>query len=634
MVLASTFALAQFTMMTTYGFGVGDVIKITLANGQKVNYDLTRLLTSAPSVYDLVTYYPSTTKQVVYVEQFNTDASGGGGPVRWSTTCTTSNGGTLIDPALTDGWDGTAADLAATYYGASGQGSAGNTGCWERSDIRGSSFSPEIFGVTSTVDMQLPMQLALDYAAASGSALDLGSKTYTIGPPATGRICLQPPSGTTIYADGATLILADSAGTGVGDFGLAMIMLYGVTDVSIDGVLYLDGNRENQAVEQLAVEKGAIGLHIESSSVTQTKNINLGKIIGYDWQKDAVWIGHNAETQPEPADITAILLSGDNCGRNGISITGAIGLAVDTIIGKNSNGTDPEMGLDIEPNNISNSAIGISIGKVLVHDNAQEGIGIIGKGVGQLSQIHIDSLISYNNFTGGLIQNLQNVDILRAAIYDNDTIGLQFGGDLRNIRMLFDAYDNGSQGFAWYKGAGDSDGIHLSGSSVYRNGQSATADGFLISASSGTLDDLQMYNFSAYDDAGTPTQRYGINLNSATVLSNFGGSGRRLDGNTSLSLLGFADKTFETLKLFGRIESPIIGAVAANATTDAVFALTGVQSGDIIVAQPELTLDANNAIQYVLTGGTDQINVHLTNPTDTSINVQQRFWRFVVTRYE
>lgn len=256
MVLASTFALAQFTLMTTYGFGVGDVIKITLANGQKVNYDLTRLLTSAPSVYDLVTYYPSTTKQVVYVEQFNSDHTGGGGNFRWKTDCTTSTGGTLIDPALINGWDGTVANLATTYYNSgSGQGSAAASGCWERIDSQGLVREFGLVGDGTTVET-----VALQAVVDSGiEEIHFGDGTYFFD-------SIRIPNGVTaLIADGAKLKASANTSS------LAMFTLeglfYSTTPTSNLLVTGFDVDLNGLQRQWLFAGGGSFGCKVEKNTI-------------------------------------------------------------------------------------------------------------------------------------------------------------------------------------------------------------------------------------------------------------------------------------------------------------------------------------------------------------------------------
>ena len=98
--------------------------------------------------------------------------------------------------------------------------------------------------------------------------------------------------------------------------------------------------------------------------------------------------------------ITAKTITVDNCRRNGISFANAKDFLIDRIIVKNINGTNPQAGVDFEPNNPLEMLQNINIGEIVATDNVGSAIDFaIGFLNGTLNEtsITIGSIIANKN---------------------------------------------------------------------------------------------------------------------------------------------------------------------------------------------------------------------------------------------
>lgn len=85
-------------------------------------------------------------------------------------------------------------------------------------------------------------------------------------------------------------------------------------------------------------------------AVVGSRNIHIENVIVKDCQGDGIYIGHRSAAGTESTDVTVKDCVVDNNGRNGMSLTGLIRGVMEGNVFKNTIGTSPECGVDIEPN--------------------------------------------------------------------------------------------------------------------------------------------------------------------------------------------------------------------------------------------------------------------------------------------
>lgn len=152
----------------------------------------------------------------------------------------------------------------------------------------------------------------------------------------------------------------------------SVLKVDGKTDVVIEGG-ELDGNRANTANGR------NLGVHITGASArvlvrgvyahgfTSTNSAGGSK-------GDGFYIGNSNGGATQPTDITLEnCISNDNV-RQGLSITGGIGVAVLGGAYKNTTGTNPGLGIDVEPDSSSDTCRDIRIIGVNIEGNTGGGI--------------------------------------------------------------------------------------------------------------------------------------------------------------------------------------------------------------------------------------------------------------------
>src|SRR5699024_1807793 len=84
-----------------------------------------------------------------------------------------------------------------------------------------------------------------------------------------------------------------------------------------------------------------------------------------------IYVGHSG-THSQNINIKGGVV--DNNRRNGISITSVDNLSMQEILVANSNGTNPQTGIDIEPNSSNNEINNITISDVTTFNNYNNGV--------------------------------------------------------------------------------------------------------------------------------------------------------------------------------------------------------------------------------------------------------------------
>lgn len=162
-----------------------------------------------------------------------------------------------------------------------------------------------------------------------------------------------------LIGNNSTVVLAD--GVPAVTRALSISGLHGVTVSD----LAIDGNRANQS-NGGAQDGGNHGLSIEGGNDITLANVSIS-----DCYNDGLFVG--PLLGQEPTDITATNVTVDNSRRNGLSIIAARRARFyDSSFG-GSNGTAPQAGVDIEPNQADEVVEDIQFHRCSFDDNAYRG---------------------------------------------------------------------------------------------------------------------------------------------------------------------------------------------------------------------------------------------------------------------
>jgi hypothetical protein len=110
-----------------------------------------------------------------------------------------------------------------------------------------------------------------------------------------------------------------------------------------------------------------MGISIISSSNVKVINANIRDCWG-----DGIYLGESNGIASHNITISNGII--DNNRRNGISVISADGLYISNIILSNTNGTNPQAGIDLEPNRNDNKLININMKNIYTFNNFHQGV--------------------------------------------------------------------------------------------------------------------------------------------------------------------------------------------------------------------------------------------------------------------
>src|SRR5690606_10731018 len=110
-----------------------------------------------------------------------------------------------------------------------------------------------------------------------------------------------------------------------------------------------------------------MGISVRSSSNVHIINPQISDCWG-----DGIYLGQNGQKISRNISITHGLL--DNNRRNGISVISVEGLRIENIVIANTNGTNPQAGIDFEPNNNKEQLKDVTVRNIYTFNNKNQGI--------------------------------------------------------------------------------------------------------------------------------------------------------------------------------------------------------------------------------------------------------------------
>lgn len=288
--------------------------------------------------------------------------------------------------------------------------------------------------------------------------------------------------------------------------------LSGVTNVTITGGSFV-GDRNSHLSKS---GEWGTGIYISSNS----KNINIKGSTFEEFWGDGIYIG--GDIPPNDISIDNVICT--NNMRSGISITNVTNLTISNSAFVNTDGKEPEAGINIEPN-AQETCKNIIISGTKCSDNAGNGINLLGN-KGSIKNIMILDTESCRNTDGIYMDNCENITIKSSKITENKFYGLNFARDVVNGKFSNMVVSKNASIGASLVTSSQTKGLKnlvFNKCTFLNNGTSQPNknDGIRIDLYDLTevISNINFYSCSFIDDQVSHTQRYGISINTSEKVS-------------------------------------------------------------------------------------------------------------------
>lgn len=341
------------------------------------------------------------------------------------------------------------------------------------------------------------IQQALTAAAANFLPLFFAGKTYIVNP-------LTIPSNSVIHFHPKTIIKAKS---GYVD-GQRMINITSVSNVTIYG---------NKATCQMIKADYVAGEQRHGVFITSSNDVAIYDLRSIDTGGDGFYIGTAGSNVPSERVMLKNCVA-DNNRRQGLSITCAKDVWIEGGVYKNTTGTAPQAGIDVEPDN--NDVIwNVNIVNVKTSGNMGSGIIVVPKGSGASANSYFSVNIvgheSYDDAKAGGVVNDASLRFDNGAVPSNQINGLISVSNCRSYRSNCSGINIGANSWAL------SPALRIDGVTITDPGTTATASQFSAcgvsiypNGATTAANDIVLKNVYCEDRRGTAKMYCGFFLSS------------------------------------------------------------------------------------------------------------------------
>ena len=306
---------------------------------------------------------------------------------------------------------------------------------------------------------------------------------------------------TLILSCGATLQALPSAREG-----------YSVIDISGASNVTVTGGRivGDRAVHQGTTGEWGMGISVSGGA----ENVTVSNMTISGCWGDGVYLGDGASIV---RNITLNGVTCDNNRRQGLSITGAANVTISGCTFKNTNGTAPQAGIDLEPYG-QYTVTDITIIDTKCVGNAGSGMDIAG-GNNKVRNVSASGCIFNDNAGAGIRAWIASDLKLSDSVIQNNFFGIEFPNDVSNVKCSdLTITGNRSLGVSLVTSS-QKDGVSnivFESTTFSNNSQNSAnvADGIRIDKydSSGYIKDITFTGCRFIDDQKAKTQGYGLSV--------------------------------------------------------------------------------------------------------------------------
>lgn len=257
-----------------------------------------------------------------------------------------------------------------------------------------------------------------------------------------------------------------------------------------------------------------MGVNVEKSSNVKISDINITNCWG-----DGIYIGGESSN--------GVVIDGvisDNNRRQGLSITNAKNITITSSEFKNTNGTLPQAGIDLEPNP-GQTVEDIKIDNIKSIGNKGSGVDILGMN-GPVRRVKISNSVLQDNAGIGVMMSGANDIALTNDVIRNSTFGIEVKNDVYNVVASgLDISYNQSRGVSLVSNNQKVgiENILSKDTTVANNSQRSPgkADGVRIDTydSTGYIKNVKFINTKFIDNQKLHTQSFGLTVGNLKLIS-------------------------------------------------------------------------------------------------------------------
>lgn len=159
-----------------------------------------------------------------------------------------------------------------------------------------------------------------------------------------------------------------------------------------------------------------------------TSNITLTNITIMDCWGDGVYVG-SLLGETENVKLNNIIC--DNNRRNGLSVVNVDNMVVRDSVFSNTHGTNPQAGIDVEPN-AGQTVNNLTLDNCQLYNNAGAGLDIMGV-AGTIENIKCNNINSKFNYSGLRLVKCRNIGFSFCDFNENEKYGIEIPRDVRDI---------------------------------------------------------------------------------------------------------------------------------------------------------------------------------------------------------
>lgn len=243
------------------------------------------------------------------------------------------------------------------------------------------------------------IQAAIDAVGGTGGTVIVPDGTYMVDAAGAGRLRLKSRM-TLKLSDGATLEAIPTKSKNY-----AVLTIADVSDVWVLGGT-IEGERD-----QHRGKTGEWGMGITISD--DARRITIGGVTAKKMWGDGFYVD-GAE------DVSFCRVTADGNRRQGLSVIKANGLLVLNSVFRNTHGTRPSAGIDLEPDNTSQEIVNVRVENSQFNNNDGGGVRVAGKRA-RISEVEM----THNSFSGNRPFVIKSAPGVAAAICGNRQIAVQ-----------------------------------------------------------------------------------------------------------------------------------------------------------------------------------------------------------------